>query len=143
MQRSKKAKNFLPKPIYPGGPKAMRAFIKETLTYPPEAAKKKIEGTVVLRIDINYRGDVIGSTVKSSLGSGCDEEAQRVAGMMKFEVDKKVRKGKILFHKTLNIRFRLPKKKAKTTVSYNLVPEKSQTHKSLPSTDSYTYIIKY
>ena len=31
MQRERKAKNFLPTPVYPGGPKAMKEFIAKKL----------------------------------------------------------------------------------------------------------------
>ncbi len=156
MQRSKKPKNFLPKPIYPGGPKAMGTFIRETLRYPKEALKNKIEGTVVIRIDINFKGKVVATKVKSSVGYGCDEEAQRVVKSMKFEVESKLRKGRILFHKTLNISFKLPKSNLATTkekprsvtqtqLSYTVVPNKANATQSqkTKSNGSYTYVIKY
>lgn len=107
----------------------MSVFIADQMNYPKEAIKNKIEGTVVLRITISYKGLVVGSQVKSGLGHGCDEEAKRIVNLLVFEVTKKVRKGKILFHKTINIRFRLPKAKKKTAavpeagtrLSYNIV----------------------
>lgn len=146
MQRERKPKNFLPKASFRGGPKAMRKFIGENLKYPPQAIKDKVEGTVVLRLSINYKGKVIKTKVKSGLGSGCDEEAQRVVSLLEFDVDTRVRKGKILFHKNLNIHFRLPKtppavkKKAEssgTQLTYTITTKK--TPKSSPS---YSYTIK-
>ncbi len=146
MQRERKPKNFLPKATFRGGPKAMRKFLGENLKYPPQAIKEKVEGTVVLRLAIDYKGKVIKSKVKSGLGSGCDEEAQRVVSLLEFDVDTRVRKGKILFHKNLNIHFRLPKKppapkkKAepqRTQLSYTIT-----TKKDSGSSPSYSYTIK-
>jgi len=152
MQRERKPKNFLPKPIYRGGPKAMSKFIGENLKYPPEALKNKVEGTVVIRLAINYKGKVTGSKIKSGLGSGCDEEAQRVVSLLEFDVDSKVRKGKILFHKNINIRFRLPKEKpvskkkaeprSKTQLSYTITTKKEVTKKTPQRSSSYSYTIK-
>ena len=142
MQRQRKPKNFLPKPIYHGGPKAMGIFISKNLLYPPTALKNSIDGTVVLRLQIDYTGRVTGAKVKSGLGHGCDEEAQRVVKLLKFGIANKVRKGKILFHKTVNIHFRLPKPKKKvktpptTQINYNITSSKSKKQSS-----SYNYTI--
>lgn len=154
MQRNKKAKNFLPKPIYPGGNKALKQFISETLTYPPEALKAKKEGVVRIKIAINYKGNVVDTQLMTHLGHGCDQEADRIVRLMQWEIDKKIRKGKVLFHKTLNIHFKLPKaskstpkkkvqKKAPSTqIKYNIVtPPKPSTTKPKPA--SITYTITY
>ncbi|MEL6388890.1 MAG: energy transducer TonB [Bacteroidota bacterium] len=151
MQRNKSAKNFLPKPIYRGGPKAMRMFIKDTLTYPPEAREQRIQGVVVLRITIDYQGNVIDSKIKAGLGFGCDEEAQRVVSLMKFEFNRKARKRRVLYHKTINITFRLPKSKPanqtsaqKTKLTYRIVKSSPEiTQKTDPSPESYSYTITY
>jgi len=150
MQKERKAKNFLPKLVYPGGSKALSKFISDHLQYPREAIKENIEGTVRLRMDVDYTGKVIDSHIISSLGYGCDIEAKRVVGLLKWETDKKVRKGKILFHKTLNIHFKLPKQKAvpapktrtQTQISYKIVSSKpASPRKSKPT--SYQYTIKF
>ncbi len=146
MQRERKPKNFLPKATFRGGPKAMRKFIGQNLKYPPQAVKDKIEGTVVLRLSINYKGKVIKSKVKSGLGSGCDKEAQRVVSLLEFDVDTRVRKGKILFHKNINIHFRLPKKAPAKTKKAE--PQRTQltytitTKKAIKTKPSYSYTIK-
>ena len=137
MPKERKAKNFLPKPIYPGGPKAMNTFIAQELKYPDEARRNQIEGTVVLRLDINYKGTVTAAHVKSSLGYGCDEEAQRVALMLDFKVNGQFRRGKLLFHKNLNIHFRRPKPKAQATkIQYQITKETEES-----SSSSYNYTI--
>ena len=78
MQKERKDKHFIKKPIYPGGIKEMRALIGRELKYPSEALESKIEGTVYLRYNIDHKGNVTSSKVLSSLGHGCDEEAQRI-----------------------------------------------------------------
>lgn len=110
--REKKDKHFLNKPIYEGGPKAMQQFIRENLKYPKEALKNKVEGVVVVRYTIDKDGKVIKTSVKTGLGHGCDEEAQRVVRLLKFHVQKN-RKVKAIFHKSINIRFKLPKRQSR------------------------------
>ncbi len=153
MQRNKKAKNFLPKPIYPGGNKALKQFISETITYPPEALASKIEGVVRIKIAINFKGKVVDAQIMTHLSHGCDEEADRIARLMQWEIDKKIRKGKVLFHKTLNIHFKLPKatiatpkkkiekKTLSTQITYNIVSPSKPSSTSKPATITYT--IKY
>ena len=138
MPKERKAKNFLPKPISPGGQKAMSAFISSKLQYPEEALNHRVEGTVALRLGINYKGIVTDATVKSSLGHGCDEEAQRIAKLLRFTVTGQFRKGKVLFHKNLNIHFRLPKVKKQqgTTINYNITKEGKAS-----ASHSYNYTI--
>ena len=153
MQRNKKAKNFLPKPVYRGGNKALKKFISETLTYPPQALEAKLEGVVRIKIAIDYKGKVVDTQIMTRLGKGCDKEADRIVRLMQWGIDKKVRKGKVLFHKTLNIYFKLPKaakaelqktieKKAPVTqITYNIVSVRKPQTTSQPKTISYT--IKY
>ena len=77
MKKERKDKHFIKKPIYPGGLKAMRAFIAKHKKYPPAAEENNIEGVVRVKYDIDYKGNVVGTQVQSSLGYGCDEEALR------------------------------------------------------------------
>lgn len=148
----KKNKKFLPKTSYPGGTSALRKFIGKELKYPKEALQKKVEGVVRIRVAIDYKGNVTDSTIVRSLGSGCDEEAQRIVSLMQWQVDRKLRKGKILFHRTLNIHFKLPKPKKKaskavqTQVKYSITPAQPKpAEESKPKSNSggYTYTIRY
>ncbi|MFK8104708.1 MAG: energy transducer TonB [Saprospiraceae bacterium] len=104
--KQKKAKHFIRKPAYPGGLTALRQFIVENLQYPPLALAQKIEGTVYLSYLLNYRGNVLSTKVISSLGYGCDEEAERLVNLLKFKVP--VNRGvKVKFRKSIQIHFRL------------------------------------
>ena len=149
MKKERKPESFLRKPTYKGGPSAMRKFIGENLRYPAGAKAQQIEGTVRLRMDINHQGKVIGTKVLSGLGHGCDEEAQRVVKLLKFEVPK-LRKIRATFHKTINIHFRLKKTKetkpptTSTQIQYTVTPQKdSPTHKKNEDSSSggYEYTI--
>jgi protein TonB len=159
MKKERKPKTFLRGPSYPGGPEAMRKFLGEQIKYPEAARKENIMGTVRLRIDINYQGKVTSSKILTSLGYGCDEEAQRVVGLLKFEVPKQ-RKIKAVFHKTMNIHFKYKVEKAKKVqlkpspstaeqqITYTISKkEQAIQEKSLPASkggkqDGYQYTIE-
>lgn len=150
MGKERKDKSFIKKPIYLGGTKAYRAFIKDNLKYPKEALENKIEGTVMLRYSINYKGEVIDTKILKGIGYGCDEEAQRIVKLLKFEIPKGPRKLKVLFHKDTKINFRLPKKKSpspKTGVSYTYTTrkKKSENKEQNPkkTKQSYSYTINW
>lgn len=139
--RSTKPEEFLDKTFYPGGSKAMAAFIQKNLRYPKEALANNVEGKVTLFLDINKDGKVIKVQVKKSLGCGCDEEAVRVAKLLKFTKtrNKKVR---VTFHKTIHIPFKPPQAKSLSyqySSTKKLPQEKPKQEK--PSS-GYTYTIK-
>lgn len=115
MQKEKKDKHFIKKPIYPGGPQAMRLFIRENLRYPEEALAQKTEGTVTLKYAIDHQGHVTEAKVVAGLGHGCDEEAVRLVKLLRFEVPKH-RGVKVRFTKDIHIHFRLPKAQPKPRV---------------------------
>lgn len=68
---------------YAGGGQAIQETVAEHLTYPALAQEYNREGTVILRILINTRGQVIENEVIQSVGLGCDEEAKRVVSHLK------------------------------------------------------------
>lgn len=110
MDHKKRDKHFIHKPIYEGGDKALRAFIGQHLQYPEAALAQKIEGTVHVEYDINHKGDVVDARVIGGIGYGLDEEAMRVVRLLKFSVAKH-RGLRILFHKRIQVHFRLPTSK--------------------------------
>jgi len=157
MQKETKDKHFIKKPIYPGGLKAMRKFISKEMKYPKPALAKKIEGTVYIKYEINHKGKVVKTKVLSSLGYGCDEEAQRLVSSFQFLMPKNPRKLRLTFHKTIRIRFKLPVvkktnlKQKKITVpkpatvqklSYTITPSKKK-EKQPEKKSAYSYTIKF
>ena len=154
-KNGERKERFLKTPTYIGGNKALKKLISENLQYPKAALENKVEGTVFLRYDIDYKGNVVGTTIKSGIGHGCDEEAIRLVKLLKFEVPKN-RKLRVLFHKTIQIHFRLPKEKPaplpqpkpKATtpaVQYNYVASpKTKPKPAKPKQDSgYSYTIRF
>jgi protein TonB len=142
MKKELKDKHFLNKPIYPGGTKAMQEFLRLNKKYPEEAFEKGIEGTVSIRYTIDYKGQVIQTKILSGIGYGCDEEAERIVSLLKFEVSK-TRKVKVQYQKTVHIHFRLPEQKAlPQTIHYSIKTTgiKPDTEKSKPA---YTYQISW
>lgn len=152
MKKSKKDKHFIKKPVYPGGTKAMKEFISKELRYPKEALKLRKEGTVKLRYDIDYKGKVTEVFILSGLGYGCDEEAERIVKKLKFHVDKN-HKIKVVFHKNIQIHFRLPKPQPQvpaqskipniTKIEYSYSTTSSKKTTSPIKKPSYSYSIKY
>jgi TonB family protein len=104
--KHRKPESFIKQPNYPGGNKALDEFIKQNLRYPEEAMKNKVEGTVSVDIDIDVQGRVTSTKVKHGIGYGCDEEARRLAGLLQFE-KKKYRGLRVIFHRNINIHFKL------------------------------------
>jgi TonB family protein len=129
----RKPESFIKQPIYPGGNKAMDEFIKKNLQYPEEAMQQKIEGTVAVEIDIDVYGQVSSAKVKHGIGHGCDEEAIRLVKLLKFQ--KKKYKGLyVMFHKTINIHFRLHEASQPVQLAYQYKEKSSGT--------TYNYTIK-
>ena len=136
--KHRKDDQFIKKPIYKGGIKAMREFIAKHMHYPEEALKNKIEGSVQMKYDIDYKGNVTKTNIIAGIGYGCDEEASRIVKLFKFEVPKNPRKLKISFHKKIKINFKLPKVKAiptSTKITYQISP--TDPKKSKPSIITY------
>lgn len=104
MKRERKDKDFIHKPSFPGGAQGMKTFVREHLRYPEAARVAGIGGVVTVRISIAQNGAVTDTKVISGLGHGCDEEAVRVARLMRFDVPPN-RGLRLIFHQTVNIHF--------------------------------------
>jgi len=122
MTRPAKDKHFIKKPTYPGGSKGLHAFVRKHLTYPESARAKKLEGDVLLRYGINQKGNVVEVKIISGLSPDCDQEAERVVRLLKFDVSKQY-KARVLFHKKLRIHFHAqiaePDAPSTSTTSYS------------------------
>lgn len=71
-------------PTYPGGDSALIKFISENAVYPPQALENDIAGRVFVRFIVEKDGSVTGMEVLRGIGYGCNEEAMRVVGMMRW-----------------------------------------------------------
>src|SRR5690606_180895 len=122
-------------------------FILQNLKYPPAALEEKVEGTVFLRYDIDFKGNVVDVKVLSGIGHGCDEEAVRLVRLLKFEVPK-VHKVKVLFHKNIQIHFKMPKQPAMQPanhVQYQITEKKvvKETPEAQNPAGGYHYTITW
>lgn len=152
MQKETKEKDFVRRPSYPGGPKAMQEFLRQHLQYPAEALQHGVEGTVVVRYEIDYKGNVTQVKVLTSVGYGCDEEAIRLVKMLKFDVPP-VKGLKVSFHNTLKVHFRLPASDAPAelpaapAIVYSVTPASTNAPEAPTTNDnkqgSYTYTIHW
>jgi len=133
MPDNHKKKNFLNKPKYPGGSAAFREFIAGNLRYPQAALDAGVEGIVIVEYDILDTGIVQNPHVLKGLGHGCDEEALRVIGLLRFEKVKN-RGLRLKVTTKTNINFRLPG----VRITY-LAPEKEKPpEEKKPVTYGYT-----
>lgn len=148
MEKNKKKTQFIYQPEYPGGPKAITKFVYEQLRYPASALEAGIEGTVLVDYDIDYQGNVIATRVLQGIGYGCDEEACRLARLLKFDVPTN-RNMKVTFHQKMRVQFKKPSA-AQTLadnpvaaptvqVSYTVTPA---TPADKPATQVYSYTVQ-
>jgi protein TonB len=105
LKKERKEDSFIKNPYYKGGNQALSAFVQANLIYPVNA-EIPIEGTVIVKYDVDHLGTVVDARVIKSLGSNFDEEALRVVRLLKFEVPKTPRKLKVIFHKDIHIHFK-------------------------------------
>jgi TonB family protein len=155
MKKENKEKHFVKAAYFSGGREAMVQFIRQNMKYPEEALVKRIEGVVSLRLSIDYHGDVTDVKVKTGIGYGCDEEAIRIAKLMKWVAPKTPYKLKVLFHKNLNIHFKLPKAmpeeknipthtiSGSQTIEYEISPSKKAETQTEKPRQGYNYTIQW
>lgn len=124
-KRPKDPRQFIRAPGYEGGNEALDAFIKQNLSYPEEALKKRIEGVVKVEFDLNHKGKVVKTGTKSNLGHGCEEEAIRIVKLLRYSTLKH-HGVKVTFHKTINIVFRLPPQTQQAQITYTFIPSKKE-----------------
>lgn len=152
--KEKKDHQFIKKPIYPGGNTAFRQFIYSNLKYPKEALDNRIEGIIICRYEIDYKGNVDKVKIKKGIGYGCDEEARRIVKLLKWEIPKEPRKLRVSFQKETKIKFELPKEKStmklnqsSQKVSYTITSKPKKITTDIDKKDhkktSYTYTIQF
>jgi len=145
MKRNRKDKDFVKKPYFKGGHKAMDAFLKKHKKYPQEALEKGIEGSVQIRYTISHEGKVIGTKVIAGIGYGCDAEAERIVRLLVFEVSK-THKLRVQFQKTIRVHFKLAqhRKQESHIIQYKLGSDKQEKGpEEEKSNKSYHYQIRW
>ena len=69
-------------PEFPGGNDEMFRFLAQNLRYPVEAREISVSGKVYIYFVVEPDGSISSLKVMRGIGSGCDEEALRVVGLM-------------------------------------------------------------
>lgn len=69
-------------PEFPGGPEAVREYLRKNIKYPDEALAQKISGSVLIQFVIEADGSISRQKVLKSVHSSLDTEAMRVVSNM-------------------------------------------------------------
>ena len=69
-------------PMFPGGEAALMLFLKTNVKYPPQAAKRKAQGKVVMNFVVDKTGKVTNIKVAKSVDIYLDNEAIRVCKLL-------------------------------------------------------------
>jgi TonB family protein len=69
-------------PMYPDGLRGIINLIKKNTNYPPEAEKREIQGTVIVKFIVKKDGSVHNIEVIQSVSPLLDEEAIRIIELM-------------------------------------------------------------
>jgi protein TonB len=72
-------------PSYKGGVKELSIFINENINYPKKAFKDSIEGIVYISMDVGTDGSTHNHIVIKGIREDLDNEAIRIAKLIKFE----------------------------------------------------------
>ena len=97
-------------PQFPGGNRAMMAYIGQNIKYPTEAVAKGIEGRVLVQFVVNKEGDLQDIKVMKSIDSLLDQEAIRVISSMPKWTPGKLKGEAVNIQYVLPIQFNIPKK---------------------------------
>lgn len=97
-------------PQFPGGNRAMMAYIGQNIKYPAEAVAKGIEGRVVVQFVVNKEGDLQDIKVMKSIDPLLDQEAIRVISSMPKWTPGKLKGEAVNIQYVLPIQFNIPKK---------------------------------
>lgn len=69
-------------PEFIGGDEELIKFIRKNTIYPPNAAKNKIQGRVVIQFIVSKTGDITNLKLLSGINPELNQEALRVIGML-------------------------------------------------------------
>lgn len=69
-------------PFFPGGYRELEDYLSQNLQYPPAARNNGVQGRVLVGFIVEIDGSLSNISVAQGIGSGCDEEAERVVKNM-------------------------------------------------------------
>jgi TonB family protein len=137
-------KHFLNLPKYIGGSAAFREFIAANLRYPATAQEARIEGSVIVEFDIQDNGVVQNPRILKGIGYGCNEEAMRVVGLLRYEKVKN-RGVRVKMTTKTTIHFKLP---AGMVINYTVAKKDdaakpAETGQDKPGPVKYEYTVSF
>ncbi len=94
-------------PEFVGGVDSLMAFLSRNLTYPKQAKRNEIEGTVYAQFVVNTDGSISDINILKGVGYGCDEESRRVLGSMPKWIPGETHGKMVRVKYTLPFKFRL------------------------------------
>jgi protein TonB len=95
-------------PQFPGGEQELALYIAKNLKYPSVAIENGVEGTVLIRFEINKMGNVAKIQVMESLNPACDKEAIRIVKSLPVFIPGKQNGVRVCVWYTLPVTFKLP-----------------------------------
>ena len=138
-KKKKKAKQFVEKPQYPGGSKAINTFLRAHLQYPQDAMDQRIEGIVRVSYQVSDEGKVENPKVVQGLCPSCDAEALRLVRLLQYSPAHN-RGIRLKSNCNINIHFQLAPTPTKSTLNITFTPTKT-TAKPEKSSTQYGYTI--
>ena len=69
-------------PAFPGGDVAFHTYLAEKISYPADAQRRNLSGTVYVRFVVDEEGRIRDAEVAKGCGNGFDEEALRLVRLM-------------------------------------------------------------
>ena len=69
-------------PTFPGGDKALKKFIEDSIRYPSLAAEQNVGGTVIVTFTVETDGSIHNPRIVRDVGAGCGLEALRLVSTM-------------------------------------------------------------
>jgi len=76
----------MPEPV--GGWPAFYEMMRRHMKYPARAIRNNVGGKVFIEYTIDERGQPVDITIIKGIGYGCDEEAQRIIQLVKWDPGK-------------------------------------------------------
>lgn len=104
-------------PVYRGGEKELSKFIKSQINYPASAVNQKIEGFVYIECLVDSAGVTSDHKVLKGIREDLDQEALRVARLVRFETGAKKGGKHVRVKYTVPVKFEL---KSLTNYTYQL-----------------------